>query len=350
MSHTYRLYNRPEYFNYVIDACKKAKKGDTIILATMEYRPEQATIMEIVDALCQASNQGATVTVLLDAYSLVVKHGSVVMGPLFFGKKDPRKGYGHFKKVVSSIDKMRDAGVDCHIINRPTRRLKNPFSGRSHIKFAVLNNEAFVGGCNLSHPDQLDVMVHTTSAKLTRELKKFTKLVITTEHVGKAMKYKDYSVAIDQHTELIIDSGRVKQSLIYKKAFGVIRSAKKHIYMTCQYFPNHDTPYELNKAANQGVSVHLAYNSPKKHLPTVRSAQVSTLAYKKLSFHPSIFSNQLHHGKNYLHAKILVNEKEAIIGSHNYVAIGVSLGTAEIALKSTSPAFIKMAREWVEAL
>lgn len=347
--HQYTLYDRLDYFSHLIKRYNNAKPGDRIILATMEYRPDQVEIAQLVDGLCIAAQRGANVTFILDAYSLMLKDGSV-LGPLFFRKKDPKVGYGHFKKVVESIHKLRDAGVQCHVVNKPTRPLKNPFSGRSHIKFAVYNDESFVGGCNLSHPELLDVMVHAKNSKLARELVQFTEKVIAHKNVRLALQRTDYCVKIDDHTELILDAGVRRQSLIYKKAFELIENAKKHVYMTCQYFPNHDTPHALTQAAKKGVRVHLAYNHPNKHRQPIRGAQKGTVAYKKMRFHESIFDNQLHHQKNYLHAKILVSESEAIVGSHNYVAMGVRLGTAEIALRSTSPDFIYMAQKWVEDL
>lgn len=347
--HSYQLFNRTEYFDHLINQYKKARAGDRIILATMEFRPDQAAISDIVNGLCIAAKNGAHVTFLVDAYSLMLKDGSV-LGPLFFSKRDPKVGYGHFRKVISAINTLRESGVNCVVINKPSRPLKNPFGGRSHIKFAVINNDSFIGGCNLSHPEQIDVMVKTTNAKLANYLNHFTANVIEHRNVRKAMNRTDVTFAIDDETELLIDSGVKRKSVIYDRAFELIDKAAKQIYMTCQYFPNNHTPAALTKAAERGVAVHLAYNHPNQHRSPIRGAQKRTVAFKKKRLHLSVFENQLHEDKNYLHAKILLSEKEVIIGSHNFVAIGVSLGTAEIALKSSSPSFIKTAHDWVESI
>lgn len=345
----YELFNRQEYFEHLIRRLKTSSAGDNIILATMEFRPDQSEIGKIVDALEHSSRKGAHVIFLVDAYSFMVKD-TAVLGPLFFSRKDPKNGYGNFKPVVASIKKLRGSGVNCVVINKPLRPLKNPFGGRSHIKFAVINNEVFVGGCNLSNPEMLDVMVRTENKILATYLREFSSDVMKYKDVRKALAKRDKSIKIDEYTELLIDAGVKRQSLIYERAFDLINSAATRVYMTCQYFPNTVTPTALASAHQRGVGVHLAYNHPDQHRAPIRGIQKSTLAYKKKRLPQSVFENQLHQNKDYLHAKILLSEKEAIIGSHNFVKMGVNLGTAEIALHSTSKDFINAARNWVTSL
>jgi phosphatidylserine/phosphatidylglycerophosphate/cardiolipin synthase-like enzyme len=345
----YKLYNRREYFDYLIDRYYNATEDDTIILATMEFRPDQLIIAELVNAMCAAAQRGANVTFLVDAYSFMLKD-SPILGPLFFTKRDPRKGYGTFKPVVSAIQELRRNGVHCVVINKPARPLKNPFGGRSHIKYAVINDEVFIGGCNLSFPEQLDVMVRTDNHQLANFMVAFTADIIAHKSVRRALLRMDKTFQVDEHTELLIDAGVKRQSIIYDRAFELINDAANRVYMTCQYFPNNFTPAALAKAATRGVSVHLAYNHPSQHRAPIRVIQKRTVAYKKKRLPVSVFENQLHRDKNYLHAKILLSEKEAIIGSHNFVKMGVDLGTAEIALHSTSKDFIATAREWIHGL
>lgn len=345
----YELLNRGEYFEYLVKKFNQASTGDRIILATMEFRPDQEKVNDIADAMCRAANQGADVTFLVDAYSFMLKEG-VVLGPLFFSKRDPKKGYGEFKPLIAALNKLREHGVKCVVTNKPQRPLKNPFGGRSHIKFAVINNEVFVGGCNLSNPEQLDVMVKTESPVLADYMRDFTHDIKKHKSVRKALLRRDKSFKIDKHTELLIDAGVKRQSLIYERAFGLINGAANRVYMTCQYFPNNFTPAALAKAHQRGVGVHLAYNHPDQHRKPIRGIQKRTVAYKKKRLPLSVFENQLHYDKNYLHAKILLSEKEAIIGSHNFVKMGVNLGTAEMALHSTSKDFIASARNWIKSL
>ena len=345
----YKLYDRREYFDYLIERYMNATPEDTFILATMEFRPDQIVISELVEAMCTAAERGANITFLVDAYSFMLKD-SPILGPLFFAKRDPRKGYGTFKPVVSAVQRLRRSGVHCVVINKPHRPLKNPFGGRSHIKYAVLNDEVMIGGCNLSYPEQLDVMVHMENHRLANYMVSFTADVIAHKNVRRALVRQDRSFQIDGDTELLIDAGVKKQSIIYDKAFELINEAAQRVYMTCQYFPNNFTPAALARAATRGVSVHLAYNHPDQHRAPIRLAQKRTVAYKRRRLPVSVFENQLHQDKNYLHAKILLSEKEAIIGSHNFVKMGVDLGTAEIAIHSTSKDFITTAREWIHAL
>ncbi len=215
---TYALFNRLDYFKHLIAAFNKAGPNDTIVLATMEFRPDQTIVNDIMNALCTASKNGANVTFLVDAYSFMVKEGAAVPGPLFFSNKDPKLGYGDYKPVVEAMHRLRDNNVNCVVINKPQRALKNPFGGRSHIKFAVINDEVFIGGCNLSHPEQLDVMVQTYSSKLADYMVGFTADVIKHKTVRKAMLRRDASFKIDDDTELLIDAGVKRQSLILNEA------------------------------------------------------------------------------------------------------------------------------------
>lgn len=346
---TYNLLNRQEYFEYLINGCKTANAGDSIVIMTMEFRPDQKIIQNLVDALATAAKRGAHVTFLVDAYSFMLKEGSI-LGPVFFRKRDPKLGYGQFKEVVRSVQFLRSKGVICEVINKPTRGIKNPFGGRSHIKYAVINDECMIGGCNLSHPKQLDVMVHTKNKKLATYLIEFADEVATVKNVHQVLKRQDIAFKLDDETELLIDAGVKRQSIIYDRALSLINEASEKVYMTCQYFPNHKTPAELAKAHEKGVDIHLAYNHPHQHKGPIRGAQKRTLAYKKKRLPERVFENQLDMDHNYLHAKILISEKEGIIGSHNFVKMGVNLGTAEIALRSTSKQFIDVAQEWVEKL
>lgn len=346
---TYSLLNRQEYFEYLINKSQKAKSGDNIVLATMEFRPDQPIINKLVDSLCNASSSGAKVTFIIDSYSFMLREGNL-LGPVFFMKKDPKRGYGDFKSVISALHKLRENGVVCEVVNKPTRVLKNPFSGRSHIKFAIINNEVLIGGCNLSNPEQLDIMTKTTSKAAAKYLSELAEEIIKTKNVKLAMKKNDVNFRIDEHTEILIDAGVRKQSIIYDRAFELIHNAKRVVYMTCQYFPNMRTPAELAKAHDRGVDVNLIYNHPHKHKGPLRSAQKRTVAYKKKRLPSSVFNSQLDLEQNYLHAKILLNEKEVIIGSHNFVKMGVNFGTAEIALHSTSPQFIDTAKRWMDNL
>lgn len=346
---TYSLFNRVDYFKHLIASYNQANAGDTIILASMEFRPDQQIINDLVIAMQTAAQRGAHVIFWVDAYSFMLKDGSIP-GPLFFSKRDPKLGYGHFKTVVEAVNSLRASGVEVIVTNKPSRPLKNPFGGRSHIKFAVHNDEVFIGGCNLSHPEQLDVMVRTEQHGLANYLREFTAKVQQHGTVRKALDRIDQTFQVSPDTELLIDSGVRRQSLIYDKAFELITNATERVYMTCQYFPNNYTPAALAEAALRGVTVHLAYNHPDQHRVPIRGIQKRTVAFKKKRLPESVFENQLHQDKNYLHAKILLSEKEAIIGSHNFVKLGVDLGTAEIALRSSDPEFISVAQSWITEL
>lgn len=343
------LYNRRDYFLYLIESFQRAGKGDRLVLASMEFRPDQELISQIVDELCGAARRGADVSFLVDAYSFMLREGSPP-GPVFFIPRDPKQGYGEFKSVIAAINRLRDSGAECTIMNKPVRALKNPWAGRAHLKYAVINDEVFVGGCNLGDVEMLDVMVKTANKRLADFLIAVTHDIHAHGNVRKALAQNDQVFKVDEETVLLIDAGVRRQSIIYDKALELITRAKERVYMTSQYFPNTYTPAALAKATERGVRVHLSYNHH-EHLPApLRAVQKRTVAFKKKRLPLSLFENELDTSNSYLHAKILLNEAEGIIGSHNFVKFGVSLGTAEIALHSRSPDFIKAARDWIDSL
>ena len=96
-----------------------------------------------------------------------------------------------------------------------------PVAGRSHIKFAVLGNDVFIGGCNLTDPDEIDAMLlRPRDAKLTKIIKQaITKISdAKLSNVLTALGRSDIVTRLDSKTTLMIDTGVRDQSEIEKRA------------------------------------------------------------------------------------------------------------------------------------
>jgi|GEM_PF-4937906 len=52
------------------------------------------------------------------------------------------------------------------ICNQPILPLSFPFMGRSHLKYCIINDAAYLGGCNLDNPSLLDSMLEIHSGEL----------------------------------------------------------------------------------------------------------------------------------------------------------------------------------------
>ena len=148
----------------------------------------------------------------------------------------------------------------------------------------------------------------------------------------------DLTHQIDEQHRLIVDCGVPRQSAILAQAVQTIDNAREWLILTCQFFPNGVTAAHLKRAHDRGVHVRLIFNDPHKLDPVERISNHLVRAREKLRVPPEFFSDQLPVETPFLHAKVIASERELLVGSHNYVRVGVKLGTAEIALHAVDSA------------
>lgn len=336
----YTFINRKEYYKEIAEKISHFGEKDKVALSSMSYKPSTKEIAIITDNLLKATNRGAKTLLLIDAFAFMLKKG-ILPGPLLFNKKLPKKLKSPFKEKVEALDKIRDKGGNYSIINPPTKRFSNPFSGRSHIKFAILNDYVYIGGANLTVPTHSDIIVKFKSKNTSDYILGIAEKIERSKNTRVALNYNDLAHKIDNHTTLLIDCGVKKQSLIMENAEKIIDEAKETIFMTCQYFPDNTIVKRLNNAAKRGVNIRLIYNNPSKHDFPFNILHSFVKIFSKMKYDKKLFLNELDKKNDFLHAKILANEKECLIGSHNYITSGVNMGTAEMSISSTSGEFRK---------
>lgn len=302
----------------------------------MHFEPQYEEVAILMTALCDAAKRGVRVTLMTDAFNFLMSERRIV-GPLWFAKDIPKHVPMYYRKKLVLLEQLEASGGRYIITNTPDRPFGMPFGGRSHIKFAIVNDYVYVGGCNLNVVE-IDLMVGWRD-KITAEwLRSFTDKVDDAKNVRTALEDTDIIRSLDNQTDLLIDAGVPQQSIIYKKALELIDQAEKSIYITCQYFPNSTTTRHLARAHQRGVEVTVIFNHPRQHRTQYPLQQA--VVWRERTRTPAVFfSNQLSRSHLYLHAKLIATEKGAIVGSHNYVPIGVGLGTAEIALLRRDPEF-----------
>lgn len=318
------------------------------MLASMVFQPEESEIGRLLEALQGAARRGADVRLMIDAYSFIVKR-NITPGPLLFQKTLPRRLFGIYRQRFAPLDELRRSGGHYTIVNPPKRALAMPFAGRSHIKFAVINNSVFIGGCNLSSPHELDMMSEWQDEQTADWLCDFEEQVATNGSVKATLNNKDLSKALSKSESLLIDSGVPDQSIIYDKALALIDQAERHIYLTCQFFPNDKTSQHLAAAVRRGVDVKVVYNHPSQHSFPLNLLHHGVKQHEKIKHPKELFDHQLPKQYPYIHAKLLATDKGTLLGSHNYVRAGVKLGTAEIALFTTNAKFGSDAIEVIES-
>jgi len=332
----FQFYSKAEYYRDVTGRVTQTKKGDAIALATMNFDPKYEEVGVLMTALCDAAGRGVRVTLMIDAYNFLMNEHKIV-GPLWFTKDIPRYVPASYRKKLSSLKQLETSGGRYIITNIPTRPFGVPFGGRSHIKFAVVNDYVYIGGCNLNIVS-VDTMVGWQDQTTADWLRDFTDKVDDMKNVRLVLNDTDVARSLDAQTELLIDAGVPHQSVIYDKALELIDQAEKSIYITCQFFPNSTTTRHLAKAHQRGLDVTVIFNHPWQHRTHYPLQQA--VVWRERARTPAVFfSNQLSRSHLYLHAKLIATEKGAIVGSHNYVPTGVNLGTAEIALLRHDPEF-----------
>lgn len=341
-SKIFTFYTRLNYYKKLVEQIQNTKKGDRIAIATMAFEPSEAHIELVMDELCKAAKRGVTVRCTVDSMAFML-HKSRIPGPLLYSKKLEAFSFNIFSSKRELLNKLAVCGGEYAITNRPKRTFINPFSGRSHIKFAIINDQVYIGGCNLKEADRSDLMVHWTDNKIADWLFDFADKVRAKSQVSELLNKTDVVLPVDSRTSLLIDAGVRNQSLIFENAIRLIDEAKDFIFMTCQYFPNDITIKHLSGAVARGVNVQLIYNHPSKHSFPMSILHTIVKNVEKKRNPAILFKYELSRNKDFLHAKLLATEKACIVGSHNYVWAGVQFGTAEIALLSTSPSFAKVA-------
>jgi phosphatidylserine/phosphatidylglycerophosphate/cardiolipin synthase-like enzyme len=317
-SKKYQFYAAAEYWQLLPSYIAETKAGDRLALMTMDFDPTGPYMQGINDAILQAAKRGVNVWLVIDAHSL---------------------WHDAQKQALTNINAQ--ASGHALIINRPKHSLKSPLAiaGRSHIKFSVINDIVFLGGCNLASEQLLDVMVAQTNPTLADYLYDLVATVYHAKHVGRALHWQDKRLDLDATTSLLIDAGTSRQSAILDQALQLIDGAETSITIAGQLFPNGVTGQHLAAARTRGVAVHIVFSPPSAHVKTVKLSQYYSLWREKLRLSPELFAEMLPKGMHLLHAKMLVTDKGSLLGSHNLVRAGVVLGTAEIALLTSDPAF-----------
>ena len=321
-----------EYFAEITEKISSAVKGDRVALTSMTFDPQESGMAALMGALRDAAEHGAQVTLLIDAHSFMFQTGGWPNGPSLWPIQLNQHTARYYQRKLRVIESLQKAGCTVQIINEP-HGLHNPYGGRSHIKLTVINNLSYLGGCNLSGDDTADMMLRLDDKSTTAYLYDQVAAIAKTKRTRDALQ-ADQSHSVDEQTTLYIDQGKPGQSLIYARALQLIDDAQEYIVMTCQYFPDRLTMQHLERAIKRGVKVELYFNHPlhTKQEQPLKPIHWLRLRHARLRYPTILFKHMLPRSCPYLHLKLIATEQGAILGSHNYVEVGVRFGTAEIAL------------------
>ena len=325
--------SRAEYFEELTKRIAATKAGDRIVLVTHKLDTNNPPMTRLMQALSNAAARGVETHFALDERTL----------PLLQRLPLNRRSVERIKITKDVLDRFQASGGRYAVTNKTYRRFINQFAGRSHIKLAVINDEVYVGGCNLADVSLIDMMVRWHDPTAAQWLYDLMSDLILKQSTKQAFGTTDRELVIDERTKLLLDCGKPRQSIIYDHALSLIDTAQEWIVMTCQYFPSSRTARHLAAAYKRGVNVSLYFNHPSKHLPGHNILHHIVLAQERTHRPGALFDQQLHKDLPFLHAKLLATEAGAMIGSHNYVAAGVTFGTAELTLLRYDRKFSELA-------
>ena len=254
-----------------------------------------------------------------------------------------QSAYADYKEKAAERDQLfcllSSHGVKITHSNEPRGLLPYlPFCGRNHIKLIVTDDVAYVGGPNLDDPvlNSVDFTLKITNSKVVDCL-----AGLLEEMEGGQLRNGIFP--IDEENTLVLDDGRSHTSSCYDYACRLVE-ATQDVSMMSGYLPAGRLRTALNRVHARGCGVRLIYTNPAK------SGQVGAAAYNWAHTHMNRFVWREHLGRldhpERVHAKLLLTDRLAYTGSHNFSLIGNYMHTAEMCLATSDQVIVGNLREY----
>lgn len=282
---------------------------------------------ELISELEKAAQRGVEVVVMADVFTFGEVSGGFL--PIRYYSKGARD-------TNRMVRKLKQVGVKFTWLGRGRLTV---FSGRTHNKWCVIDNDVFsFGGVNIYEGGitNVDYMFHTIDEKLADRLVEEQKRIQRAEQ-----KTSNFSSVAYEHGDMTImfDGGIIGQSVIYRRACELAEQAESIVFVS-QYCPTGKLSRILKRRPSQLYFNRLQQATGLNRLVIAASQFASGL-------------KTLYTKDAYLHAKFLIftmkdGTKYAITGSHNFAYSGVLLGTREVALETHDPALIAQLEHFLD--
>ena len=320
ISHKPTLLTAEAYARDVARQIARAERRVALIATT--FRADDTLSQTILDEIVRAAERGVKVCVCADAYTY--------LEPKEFFLTSPKRQPARAVQAVKLERRIKKAGGEFHWLGRKANAL---FAGRTHSKWTVVDDVAYVGGgVNMDHESftNIDYMFRFYDENLGDLLIKEQRNVYKVDRGGGAGR--NHSVAISPETTLLFDNGLPLNSLIYARAKALAHHAK-FITLVSQYCPTGSLGRLLKRKKSQ-----LYFNHWKQ------ASWVNKLIIK-LGM-ATAKQRTLYNRDQYLHAKFMVatlpdGSKSAIAGSHNFMFGSGFVGTREVAIETSDPRLIQ---------
>lgn len=313
-----------QYVKDATDAIKKAKRR--ISFLCMMVSDDTATDA-FIDALNEAARRGVHVEVAADVFTYGELSGHFI----------PTR---YFTKKTRETNTMAKEFKENNVIFNWLGRFSNtPFTGRTHIKWCVVDDTIYsFGGVNLYDQglENADYMFKIIDGELADTLDKEYERLVRADNGHFA--YKSRTIK-SRYGKVHIDGGLPFDSAIYRRACSLASEAESVIYAS-QYGPTGKLNRLLKKTNSK-----LYFNNG-EHAPGINKFAIGVIHF--LTRNKTRYKK-----KRYLHAKFMLftmkdGRKIALTGSHNFVHGGVLLGTREVALETENAAVIQQLEEFYQ--
>jgi cardiolipin synthase len=326
-----------EFISDVREEVKTAEKR--LYLQAMEVEPGEIS-SHLLQTLEETSKRGLETRLHVDYYSLLVTDGLFNYLPLFSRKKTKKRSK-RLQKRTSYFDMLQNLGVTVTYTNPPSFLQKIiPIMGRNHIKIAVVDDVAYIGGINF-HDENFksnDCMVKLTDPSLVDAI------VAVFRDIEKGRLKGDLWIGFKDATKLFIDGGKVGKSIILDKVAELITLAQSSVKVITPIIPDTKLLSSLSKAKKRGLTIQVIVPSITK----MQGVYFFLDLFNELLIFLQRKNLQLTVLNHPIHAKmIVIDDSTVLLGSHNFTSRGVVLGTEEIAIQSSDTYFVSQARLFI---
>lgn len=313
--------------------------GSRVAILTMDFEPSEPLVKPVVAELSAAADRGVEVNLGVDAFAFLVNDGRKTVGPMFLPLPFGQKNYQERREVLQRL--AQKPTVNFSVVNPPERPFKNPFSGRSHIKTAVVDDKVYLGGPNFHKTERSDMVVSLSDAELADWLYSLSSQIVQAGKTSEVLAGQDVELQLDHKTRVLVDAGKPGQSLILDEAVRLIDEANEKLYASFQFLPAGRLAVRIADAYRRGVAVKPFHNHPSKYNLALNMHERLAQLRLSASLPKDFFNARLPRHAEVLHSKAIASENAAIVGTHNFVDLGVKYGTPEISLTREDPIFAR---------
>lgn len=340
----FKIQEPTEFLQDFIMLTQNAKRR--IWVQTMNFDPGPH-IDVCVSSLINAARRGVDVRINVDWIAERFYDGRFDTFPTLDTQR--RSALATFNTTRQTMYRsLLSAGVALIVTNKPNLFGSYlPAYRRNHIKMFIIDDEVvWVGGVNLMEHalHNFDLMVRITDQTIIRAL------ADQFPRVNAQRPKHDYHVECTKDTTFLVDSGRKMKSLIYDEAIKSIGHATKNITLVSQFLPGGQLLSRLiriSREKNVDVAIVTSHREDEYF-----NAFPHQLAYQHFLLQirscPRI---RLVHFHKKVHVKLLlIDNAEALFGSHNFWYLGGLLGTEEIAFHTKDKKLINELKDFMRKI